>query len=40
MYCYILPEIPVVINAIAVCNKTIYGGEIAPHITTHGEVTE
>jgi hypothetical protein len=29
-----------VIIAVAVCNKTTSGGEIAPHITTHGEVTE
>ena len=40
MYCYILPEITIVIIAVAVCNKTNSGGEIAPHIITHGEVTE
>ena len=33
MYCYRLPEIAIVIIAIAVCNKTISGGDIAPHIT-------
>ena len=38
MYCYILPETAIVIIAVAVCNKTTSGGEIAPHITTHGEV--
>ena len=40
MYCYILPEIAVVIIAVTVCNKTTSGGEIAPHITTHREMTE
>jgi hypothetical protein len=29
MYRYILPEIAIVIIAVAVCNKTISGGEIA-----------